>query len=57
MPADFDLWLGLFETTAREECGEAAGAFLFKADRVADSLRRGMFYDPARDNSGNTARR
>jgi len=49
MPADFDIWLGLFEITARKECGEAADAFLFKARRVADSLKRGMFYDPTQD--------
>jgi hemoglobin len=46
VPADFEVWLRLFETTAKEVCGEAAGAFLFKAQRVADSLKRGMFYDP-----------
>lgn len=39
VPADFEVWLGLFETTAREVCGEAAGAF----------LKRGMFYDPRFD--------
>jgi hemoglobin len=49
VPADFDIWLGLFETTSREECGAAADAFLFKAQRVADSFMRAMFYNPAFD--------
>jgi hemoglobin len=52
VPADFDIWLSLFETTAREECGPAASAFLFKAQRVAESLKRGMFYDPRLDAPG-----
>jgi hemoglobin len=52
VPADFDIWLRLFETTAEEECGPAAGAFVFKALRVADSLKRGMFYDPRFDAPG-----
>jgi hemoglobin len=48
---DFEIWLGLFEATAQEICGDTAGAFIFKAHRVADSLQRAMFYDPAGDRS------
>lgn len=45
---DFDVWLGLFRQTAEEVCGpEVAPIFIDKAERIAESLKLGMFFKPA----------
>lgn len=46
-PAHFDIWLSLFRETAIEICGEEiAPIFIEKAERVAESFKLGMFFDP-----------
>lgn len=46
-PDHFDRWLTLFRETAFEECpAPAAEIFINKAERVAESLKLGMFFDP-----------
>ena len=48
-PQFFDHWLALFETSAREVLtAELAGAFVSKANLMADSLRLGLYFVPAR---------
>ena len=46
LPVDaphFDRWLDLFEATAREVCPpDAAGHFIERAHRIADSLELGI---------------
>ena len=43
MPAHFDRWLDLFETTAREICPpEAEAHFVERARRIAASLELGI---------------
>lgn len=47
-PEDFDIWLGLFRTAAVEAAGPEAGRlFIDRAERVAQSFRLTMFFDPA----------
>ena len=47
-PEHFDRWLALFRETAEEICdAETAAAFLLRAERIANSLRLGMFFNPA----------
>ncbi len=47
-PEHFDRWLTLFRATLGELCVEAtAAAFVVRAERIADSLRMGMFFNPA----------
>lgn len=47
-PEHFDHWLALFRATVDEICpGATADAFMARAMRIADSLRMGMFFDPA----------
>lgn len=47
-PAHFERWLALFRQTAEELCApETAAAFMERATRIADSLRLGMFFNPA----------
>lgn len=49
-PADFDIWLRLFEGAALDvTTPEIAAAFLEKAERVARSFKAAMFYNPADD--------
>ncbi|KAA2236477.1 group III truncated hemoglobin [Salinarimonas soli] len=45
-PEHFGRWLDLFETTARETCGEAAPFFVDRAHRIADSLMIGLGIGP-----------
>jgi hemoglobin len=46
-PEHFERWLALFEMTAREVCpGEAAGFFVDRAHRIADSLMMGLNIGP-----------
>jgi hemoglobin len=46
-PEHFERWLALFEVTAREVCpGEAAGFFVDRAHRIADSLMIGLNIGP-----------
>ncbi len=46
--ADFALWLELFSATAREVLPAAIAAlFIERAERIADSLRLGLTWDPA----------
>ena len=48
-PAHFEIWLALFRETAREECApDVAALFVDRAERIAESLKLGMFYRPAR---------
>lgn len=48
VPADFDIWLRLFEETALSIGGENfAAAFMDKAGRVAASFQAAMFFDPS----------
>lgn len=45
LPVDashFDRWLGLFEASARKVCGNAAGLFIERAQRIAQSLEFGV---------------
>ena len=47
-PEHFDRWLALFRETAEETCSaETAAAFLQRAERIANSFRLGMFFNPA----------
>lgn len=47
-PEHFDRWLALFRSTVDDICpGPAAAAFMERAMRIADSLRMGMFFNPA----------
>tara|TARA_R110000868_G_scaffold48678_1_gene157621 strand:- start:121 stop:510 length:390 start_codon:yes stop_codon:yes gene_type:complete len=47
-PEHFDIWLSLFEEAANRNCApETATAFLDKARRIAESLKLGMFFNPA----------
>lgn len=47
-PEDFDIWLRLFRTAATEAAGpEAARLFIDRAERVAQSFKLTMFFDPA----------
>ena len=47
-PEHFDHWLTLFRETAEETCDtETAAAFLQRAERIANSLKLGMFFNPA----------
>lgn len=44
----FDCWLALFRETAAEVCAPpVAEAFMERAARIAESLRMGMFFNPA----------
>eukprot|EP00439_Symbiodinium_sp_Y106_P087654 s1_g190.t1 len=46
-PEHFDRWLALFRETANEICPPPAAAiFVDKAERVAESLKLGMFFKP-----------
>ena len=46
-PQHFDIWLSLFRETASEVCGhEIAPVFIQKAERVAESFKQAMFFDP-----------
>jgi hemoglobin len=46
-PQHFDRWLSLFRETAGEVCPPPAAAiFIDKAERVAESLKLGMFFKP-----------
>ncbi len=46
-PQHFDRWLSLFRETASEVCPlPAATIFIDKAERVAESLKLGMFFKP-----------
>ncbi|MEF2551057.1 group III truncated hemoglobin [Aurantimonas sp. A2-1-M11] len=43
----FDRWLGLWrETTSRRFSAETAAVFHMKAERIADSLKSGLFFRP-----------
>ncbi len=45
----FERWLGLFGQTARELCTpEIAAAFEAKAQRIAESLKVGLYFRPAK---------
>ena len=47
-PEHFDRWLTLFEEATNRNCApETAAAFLDKARRIAESLKLGMFFNPA----------
>jgi len=47
-PEHFDRWLALFHETVDELCATpTADAFMTRALRIADSLRMGMFFNPA----------
>jgi hemoglobin len=41
-PKHFDRWLEIFAATVREVCPQAAGFFLERAHRIADSLELGI---------------
>ncbi len=46
-PHHFERWLSLFRETANEICEPPAAAiFIDKAERVAESLKLGMFFNP-----------
>ena len=46
-PQHFETWLSLFRETAKEICGdEIAPVFISKAERVAESFKQAMFFDP-----------
>jgi hemoglobin len=46
-PEFFDRWLGLWRETASEVFAEsAAGQLRLKAERIAESLKLGLFYRP-----------
>lgn len=46
-PEHFDIWLSLFRETAGTVCSQAvAPIFIEKAERVAESFKLGMFFDP-----------
>lgn len=47
-PALFDRWLGIWqETTQARFSAETAAILQLKADRIADSLKAGLFFRPA----------
>ena len=47
-PEHFDRWLSLFEEATHRNCTpDTAAAFLEKARRIAESLKLGMFFNPA----------
>jgi hemoglobin len=47
-PEHFERWLNLFEQSANEICEpDVAAAFLLRARRIAESLKTGMFFNPA----------
>lgn len=47
-PQQFDIWLEIFEQSAKRMLSaDLAEQALFKAKRIADSLRQGLFYKPA----------
>lgn len=47
-PEHFDHWLALFRETAEDTCdAETAAEFLQRAERIANSLKLGMFFNPA----------
>jgi len=47
-PEHFERWLALFESAAHRNCApETAAVFLEKARRIAESLKLGMFFNPA----------
>lgn len=47
-PEHFDHWLALFRSTLDDVCPRAtADAYMERAMRIADSLRMGMFFNPA----------
>ena len=47
-PEHFDRWLALFQQTASETCNEeTAAAFMQRAERIANSFKLGMFFNPA----------
>lgn len=47
-PEDFDIWLDLFARSATEIAGrETAALFIDRAERVAQSFKLTMFFDPA----------
>lgn len=47
-PRHFDLWLDHFRQTARETCPpSAAAAFIDRAERIAESLRRSLIANRA----------
>lgn len=44
----FETWLGLFRETAHEVCEpEVAAMFVTRAERIAESLKLALFFDPA----------
>lgn len=46
-PEDFDIWLTLFRDTANELLApDIADIFISRAERIAESLKLGMFYLP-----------
>ena len=46
-PEDFDIWLTLFRETATQELApDIADIFISRAERIAESLKLGMFYLP-----------
>ena len=48
-PGHFEHWLTLFRLTAREVLSPGwADNAIGRAERIAESLQRGLFYDPAR---------
>lgn len=49
-PEDFELWLALFRETARETLDDqVATIFIDRAQRIAESLKLAMFFNPAAD--------
>ena len=48
-PELFEVWLGLFEETVRDLYTEdLVNQFMVKARRIGESLKMGLFYDPAK---------
>ncbi len=46
-PEDFDIWLSLFRETANDQLApDIADIFITRAERIAESLKLGMFYLP-----------
>lgn len=47
-PEDFDIWLDLFAASTTQVAGpEIAALFMDRAQRVAESFKLSMFFDPA----------
>jgi hemoglobin len=47
-PADFDIWLTMFRASATEIAGpETAALFISRAERIGESFKLSMFFDPA----------